>query len=345
MSVNIDWEPTPENFGELLPFISNPEVTDIDINADMHFGRTQVWIRHLQNGVTKLPDDFVTVRFVEQFTMLIANCVNRSFNPQHVCLEADTRELRISILHESVTSTGRCICIRKSPPALRHTRESLLASGFTDERSLDLLTRCVKNRMNMVICGVPGAGKTEFLKFLTQYIEDRVATIEDNLEIHYEQVNPHGNCVAIRVVPGILDYSTAIQKALRYDTEWILLSEARGKEAKELLEAWSTGTHGLTTIHASDVRKVPDRILSMLDEESPSFERKIYSFLNVAVLIKKSRDDFGKERRFVDQIAFFLRDKGKNETICVMEEGELCLEKVPDEIYRMLYGEEVSDGE
>ena len=336
MSAKIDWEPSKENFDALLPFIEDPLVTDIDLNADMSTGHTNVWIRHLERGMESLPSDFVTIRFVEQFANLIANRVNKSFNPQHVCLEADTRALRISILHESVTATGRCICIRKSPPILRHSEETLIQSGFIKKEALQLLIRCVEQKMNMVICGVPGAGKTEFLKFLTQYIKERVTTIEDNPEIHFSQINPNANCVAIRVVPGILDYSLAIQKALRYDTEWILLSEARGREAKELLEAWSTGTHGITTIHANDVRKVPDRILSMLDEESKALERKIYSFLNVAVQIRKKRKPDGTDFRYVDQIAFFARENGENRIVCVMDEGEFTKEQIPKEIARQL---------
>ena len=110
MSEKIDWSPTSENFGELVSYVKDTNVTDIDINADMRSGRVEVWIRDLTRGVYNLENNVISTRFVEQFCNLVANTVNKPFNPQHVDLEADTNELRISILHESVTSTGRCIC-------------------------------------------------------------------------------------------------------------------------------------------------------------------------------------------------------------------------------------------
>ena len=90
------------------------------------------------------------------------------------------------------------------------------------------------------------------LKFLTQFIpkHEKVMTIEDNLEIHYRDINPGANCVELRVDEEFFSYTKAIKSALRQNPQWVLLSEARSTEVKYLLECFSTGLHGLTTLHA-----------------------------------------------------------------------------------------------
>lgn len=115
-------------------------------------------------------------------------------------------------------------------------------------------------------CGMPGIGKTECVKFFSQYVpgNERVITIEDTMEIRYSVTNPGKDCIEMRVNDRF-DYADAIKASLRLNPKWIMLSEARSKEVKYLLEGWSTGVRGMTTLHTDDVRNIPDRILNMLE--------------------------------------------------------------------------------
>lgn len=103
-------------------------------------------------------------------------------------------------------------------------------------------------------------------KIFSQFIPagERVITIEDNPEWHYSQINPGKDCVELRINPDF-DYTKAIKTCLRQNPSWIMLSEARSTEVKSLLECWSTGIRGFTTLHTDDVRKIPDRILNMME--------------------------------------------------------------------------------
>ena len=134
----------------------------------------------------------MTPAFVEQFTQRIANVVSRQFNKRNPELEAETSELRVTILHESVAKSGRSISIRKTPPLIRLTAESAIAEKFCSEELLAVLINCVKTKMNITFCGMPGIGKTECVKFFSQFIpaNERVITIEDTLEIRYAETNP-----------------------------------------------------------------------------------------------------------------------------------------------------------
>lgn len=108
-----------EYFGPLWKYIGNEEITDVDYN-----GR-EVWLTNIYNERYRVNQSYVeenvTPAFVEQFSQRIANVVSQQFNKQHPELEAETSELRVTILHESVARSGRSISIRKTPPIIRLT--------------------------------------------------------------------------------------------------------------------------------------------------------------------------------------------------------------------------------
>ena len=326
---------TDSDFGPLLPYIQDENVTDINYN-----GKT-VWIDDLMRG--RYPADITLSRsFIEHFTARVADNVSESFNKYHPLLEAETDTLRISIIHEEFANTGRSISIRKTPVVRRLTRQKMLDEDYCSAEFLDFIKKCVAAKMNMLMCGPPGTGKTEFLKFLTADIpaEDRVITIEDNLEIHYSEINPGKDCVELKVDGDGGDeedrftYVTAIKACLRQNPQWILLSEARSTEVKYLLESMSTGTHCLTTLHTDDVRKVPDRIKNMVQDSviAARIENDVYAFLDAAILIKKKIKN-GRIHRYIDQMCFFSREEGNTNVIAmVMENGTMINKELPLQI-------------
>ena len=169
------WDLKEECFGPLLPYIKDHQITDINYNG------TDVWIEHLTYGVRKAPVK-LTPEFVQRFSILISNVVSEQINKYNNVLEAETDTLRISIIHPSVTNTGYSISIRKTPAVMRMTEETMVKEGYCSQEVLLFLKNCMRAKLNMVFCGCPGAGKTELLKFLTQFIpmHEKVMTIEDN---------------------------------------------------------------------------------------------------------------------------------------------------------------------
>lgn len=322
-----DFEPTEEQFGVLWKYLENPDITGINYNGK------QLWITDLKKGRYEAEEE-LTEKFLSQFTNTIANCVNKQFNAKNPNLEADTKELRISILHESVAKTGLSISIRKSPPMVRNTIDRMIESGYCSEEMVHFLINCIRAKLTFVFGGKPEVGKTECMKFLMQFIpeNERVITIEDSRELHYGEINPGADCVELQIGENF-DYRSAIKASLRQDADWLVLSEARSSEVTALLESWSTGICGLTTIHLDDLRKLPDRIENMMEnrEDARRIENRIYSDVGVGILIRMKKDGARGIERYIDQICLYCRENGKNRICFVLEDRDRVCRTLPEE--------------
>ena len=332
-NIRIRPEESEDYFGPLYPYIMDRDITDIDFN-----GR-EIWLTNCKNERT-MGDVNLTSEFVDQFTKRISNAVSKPFHKMAPVLEAETDTLRITIVHESVCQGVRAFCIRKSLPTVRLTEESAIDTGYASREMIDFLKSCVRARLNMVFAGNPGVGKTECAKFFSQYIpaKDRVITIEDTPEWHYSSVNPGKDCIEFKISPS-MDYTQAIKTSLRLNPTWMFLSEARSTEVRYLLEGFSTGVRGMTTLHTDDVRKVPDRIVNMAGQEQTNrILNDTYAFVDVAVLLKrrevKDATGFISVKRYIDQICFFDRDGNVNRIHMVAENGQMLPSEIPEGILR-----------
>lgn len=335
------WKITEAQYGPFWPYIQDPEITDLNFDGQ------SLWVEHLQKGIYKT-EDVLDPEFVQNFCVRISNLVNFQLNQYDNVLEAESDILRISVIHPSVTSRdGYVVSIRKSPARCRLTEEKMRREGYCTEEILNFLKNCIRGRMNLVFCGQPGAGKTELLKYLTEYIpkEEKTMTIEDNLEIHYRELNSGANCVELKVEEGRFSYTKAIKTALRQNPQWVLLSEARSVEVKYLLECFSAGLNGMTTLHTDDVRKIPDRIQNMMQDYQAAtrLENDIYSFINVGVLLRKKMMPSGRIRRYVDQICIFDRIGGKNVRQLLVEDGKILTREVKGNVKKKFLREGVED--
>ena len=330
MSEMITFEPTPEHFGVFWKYIEDPSVTDIDYNG------STMWVTDLKKGRYQAEEE-LSEQFLSNFTHNISNCVNKQFNSANKILEADTKELRISMIHHSAAASGISICIRKSPCIVRNSIQTMLEQSYCSEEILQLLLNCIQAKMNFVFGGEPGCGKTEFAKFLMQFIpkEERVITIEDSLEIHYSEINPGADAVELRIMPGFT-YTDAIKACLRQNPKWLVLSEARSVEVTSLLEQWSTGINGLTTIHLDDLRKLPDRIQNMMNNvnDADRMENKIYRYVNIGVLIRRVEQGNGEIRRYIDQLCFYSREYHENKIYMLVKDGEVISKELPADIVK-----------
>ena len=282
----------------LTQYIEDEEITDINYNG------SGLWLDHLSKG-RYLVDLKISDEEIEKFCYKIANFTNKQFNNSFPILESETENLRLSIIHKSVAASGYSISIRKTPPIMRLNKEKLLNENYTSLEVLNLFEEIVKSRKNIIISGLPGAGKTELLKYLTNFIKDnqRVITIEDSLEIRFSKIHKHKDGVMLKINDNI-NYRQAIKACLRQRPDWLLLSEVRGSEVVELLQAISTGAKLISTIHSDSAQMIPQRLLHMFEGNEIANEKimyNIYENIDYGIHIKSKISEKGVYR-FISEI-------------------------------------------
>lgn len=301
-------------FSEIEEYLSNDKITDIEWDG------CNLWLTELGKGCYKV-DKKLTPQFIANLSIRLSNIMKTNFNTANPVMEAHTEDLRISIFHES-RSESKSLTIRKIPTTLRYDHETIIKSGMMPEELLNLLENCVKAHSNIVIGGRPHAGKTELLKYLSGFIpaNEKVITLEDNAEIHYRQIHPGRKCVPF-LVDEKFDYSSAIKACLRHNADWLLLSEARGPEIVELLNALSTGSFCMTTVHVDGAKDIPDRMYNMLGDsgESPRFINNIYRYMDIGMVVKADK----QEHRIVSELGFFERIPVKRKDNLGIERTEI----------------------
>lgn len=312
-------------FGDLLKYILDENITDINWSRGL-------WINDLEKGRYKVEDFVLNDTFIQQFYTRISNLMNIQFNQNNPLLEAETDNLRISILHDSVTNTGISISIRKTPAIRRINKDRLIYEKYCTEEIDTFMENAIRAHCTVIVGGLPGVGKTEYIKYLTNYIPafERVYTIEDNLELRYSAINPDKDCVEIKVSENF-GYADALKASKRQLPTWVLLAEARGEEVKYLLENISAGVHCLTTIHLDDAGKIPDRLRNMGQNIN---ENDVYSFVDIGVLLQSVVKEGEKITRHIAQVMCLSRSEEKNEKVMVYEEGKILTKNLPEDIMR-----------
>ena len=290
-------------YGNLLKFILDENITDINWSQGL-------WVNDLNKGRYKIKGFTLDDNFIQQFYTRISNLMNVQFNKNNPLLEAETDNLRISILHDSVTNTGISISIRKTPAVRRINRDSIVKDDYCNGDIDTFMENAIRAHCTVVVGGLPGVGKTEYVKYLTQFIPayERVYTIEDNLELRYSAINPGKDCVEIKI-SDTFGYSEALKASKRQLPTWVLLAEARGEEVRFLMENISAGVHCLTTVHLDDVSKLPDRLRNMGQTIN---ENDVYSFIDIGVQIRSVVKEGEKIKRKVAQVICLSREDEKN---------------------------------
>lgn len=316
-----------EDFGPILEYVKDDLITDIN------YSNGSLWIDHVEKGRYHVENSGVTNIWIMQFVQKLSNKMNVQCNKSQPYLEAETDELRVSVIHEDVTNTGYAVSIRKTPPIRRITYENMMEEGYCDDMMETFLANSVKAHFNTIVCGLPGTGKTELVKYLTKYIPpyEKTITIEDNLEIRYSSINPGKDCVEMKV-SDLMDYDTAIKLSMRQLPKWILIAETRSKEVVELLKSLSTGTNCLTTLHTDSVRKVPERIRNMNPQEVNIND--VYMFVDIAVQVKSIVRENQKIKRYISEMALLYHnvDTGENKIIMLYDNGKFLNVELPADV-------------
>lgn len=267
-----------------------------------------LWIDDLVRG-RLVHRNFSSHEIIWRMCSRLSNIVNLPFNQQHPVLETDLNDLRISVIHPSVTRF-LSVSIRKTTFKLRLSESYIESSSYMSISALKFLKYAVRSKCNILVSGLPGAGKTELIKFLAGYIsrDERIITIEDSYELHLKQIYPPLDTVEIKV-DDRFNYSQAIKASLRQRPNWLLLSEVRGAEIVDLLRCISTGASVMSTVHARSAMEIPDRIQQMTPINATEYinEQKIFDAINIGIHIDLKISSAGIQR-YVREIVVYTRE-------------------------------------
>ncbi len=185
-----------------------------------------------------------------------------------------------SRLHAALSPPARpmTVTIRRHLPGRFPDLHALARSGFLPVELIPFLEAAVRGRLNVLVAGGAGAGKTTFMRVLARLFgaHERIVTIEDQAELHLWRELP--DCISLEGRPpntegkGAITIAMLVHEALRMSPDRIVIGEVRGGEALDLLDAMNTGHPGsLCTVHADSPRETLPRLvrLALRNQHAP----------------------------------------------------------------------------
>lgn len=297
------------DFGPLKEFLDDDNITDISYSNG-----GQVWLKTLDKGVYRIERPGINNALMEKLAFQCSNVMGKTFNMAHPFLDAESAELRLNFVHDSIATNGVACVIRKTPAKIRLNKEKLLNEQYVTENLLDFLLTCVEGHCNIIVSGETGSGKTELVKYLASHTKEneKIITIEDTLELHLDRIFPHRDIVAMKT-NNIAGYSDVLVTCMRQNPRWILLSEVRSAEAvSSVRNSISSGHNIISTIHSDRALNVPMRLYSLLESniDIDQFLKSIHRYVQLAIHVKGylSKELGRFQREIVEVCEFYVDD-------------------------------------
>ena len=300
------------DFGPLKEFIDIDDITDIS-----YTNGGQLWLKSLSKGVYRVERPEINNALIEKLAFQCSNVMGKTFNMAHPFLDAESTELRLNFVHDSIATNGVALVIRKTPAKIRLNREKLLNEEYVSADLLDFLLNCVQGHANIIVSGETGSGKTELVKYLasTTKENEKIITIEDTLELHLDRIFPHRDIVAMKT-NNIASYSDVLVTCMRQNPIWILLSEVRSAEAvMAVRNSISSGHHIISTIHSDKAALIPMRMYSLIESniDVEQFVTTIHRYVQIGIYVKGYMSaKLGRFQREIMEICeFYVDDDNK----------------------------------
>ena len=300
------------DFGPINEFLMDDNVTDISYSNN-----GQVFLKTLTKGVYKVERPEINNALMEKLAFQCSNVMGKTFNMAHPFLDAESTELRLNFVHESIATNGIAVLIRKTPAKIRLNREKLIREDYVTEDLLNFLIDCVHARCNIIVSGETGSGKTELVKYLASNTreDEKIISIEDTLELHLDRIYPNRDIVAMKT-NNIASYTDVLVTCMRQNPIWILLAEVRSAEAVlAIRNSISSGHHIMSTIHADKAASIPMRMYSLLEssQDTDQFLSSIHRYVQLGIYVKgymsKKYNRF--QREILEVCEFYVDDDNK----------------------------------
>ena len=250
-------------FGPLEVLLKDPTISDILVN-----GPHKVYVERrgkMEKTDVKFRDNDHLLQIIDR----IVSKVGRRVDETSPMVDARLPDgSRVNAVIPPISLDGPSLSIRRFGANPLKLEDLLNYKAFTPEMAM-LMEACIKARLNILISGGTGCGKTTLLNTLSSFIpgDERVVTIEDAAELQLQQ----DHVVRLETRPpniegkGMVTTRDLVRNALRMRPERIIIGECRGAEALDMLQAMNTGHAGsMTTLHANTARDAQARLETMI---------------------------------------------------------------------------------
>ena len=280
--------------GPIEPLLKDPTVTDILVNTC-----SQVFVErqgHLEMTPVRFKDDRHLLRIINK----IVTAIGRRIDESQPTVDARLPDgSRVNAVVPPIAVDGPLLSIRKFAK-IPYTMEKLVEIGTVTAEMAELLSAIVRGRLNVLISGGTGSGKTTMLNAMSRYIDnrERIITIEDAAELQLQQIH----VARMETRPpniegkGEVTQRDLVRNSLRMRPDRIVVGEVRGGEAFDMLQAMNTGHEGsMTTVHANRPRDSLSRLEQMigmagLDLPTRSMRAQIASAIHVVIQVERMSD-------------------------------------------------------
>jgi pilus assembly protein CpaF len=281
-------------YGPLQQFLNDEDVTEIMVN-----GEHQIYVER-RGKLHHTNARFLSEDHLRRVIEKIVSQVGRRIDESSPMVDARLPDgSRVNAVIPPLAVDGPSLTIRKFA-ADPYQVADLISFGTLTPQIAELLAVCVEGRLNILVSGGTGTGKTTLLNVLSSYIpaEERIVTIEDAVELQLHQ----DHVVRLESRPpniegrGQIAIRDLVRNSLRMRPDRIVVGETRGGEALDMLQAMNTGHDGsLSTVHANTPRDAIARLETMvlmagMDLPSRAIREQVASAIDLIVQLTRMRD-------------------------------------------------------
>jgi pilus assembly protein CpaF len=281
-------------FGPIQSLLDDPEITEIMVN-----GPQKVYIERkgrLERSSVVFADNLHILKIIDR----IVTPLGRHIDSDSPMVDARLPDgSRVNAVVPPCAVDGASLTIRKFRKEKLSIMQLIELNTITQGMA-DFLRACVLGRLNIIISGGTGSGKTTFLNVLSGFIpeDERIVTIEDAAELQLQQEHVVRLETKLANVEGhgVVSVRELVRNSLRMRPDRIIIGECRGGEALDMLQAMNTGHDGsLTTIHANSPRDALSRLETLvlmagMDLPIKIVRQQISSAVDVIVQMSRVRD-------------------------------------------------------
>lgn len=286
-------------YGPLTDLLNNDAVTEIMVN-----GTNDIYVEIDGKLVKDESVSFINDTHIIRTIQRIVQPLGRTIDAVNPMVDAHLRDgSRLNAIIPPLSLTGPIITIRKFSKKMNSVDDLIRMGTMTANMAL-FLQACVRAKLNIIISGGTGTGKTTLLNILSGFIDDeeRIITIEDAAELRLHQ--SHVISLETRMVnyegEGEITIRDLVRNSLRMRPDRIIVGEVRGKEAFDMLQAMNTGHEGsITTLHANSSEDAINRLETMMlmnDMELPVYAIRNYIEKAIDIVVQIERLSDGKRK-------------------------------------------------